>query len=166
MPATTPAQASRRARRAPNSPGTAPATTTTGTTGAPAPTTTTTTPTGAAAPTTATAPATPTNAACPTGQPVGVAAENAFLRLWVPRILASAAYKHNGVLIIAFARTGQQNSAHAIRTGALVLSRYARHGKKIGRKFGPYSLLRSIEQMLGYKPLAHARSAPRSRTPC
>ena len=107
-----------------------------------------------------TTPAATTSAACPAGQPVGIAAENAFLRRWVPRILASPAYRHNGVLIIAFAAAGQRSSAHAIRTGALVLSRYARRGKRIKRAFGPYSLLRSVEAMLGYKPLAHARSAP------
>lgn len=99
-------------------------------------------------------------AVCPAGQPTGIAAENAFLRLWVPRILASPAYRHNGVLIIAFAAAGHRDSTGPVRTGALVLSRYARHGEQLRRAFGPYSLLRSIEAMLGYQPLAHARTAP------
>lgn len=99
-------------------------------------------------------------AACPAGQPAGIVAENAFLRLWVPRILASPAYRHDGVLIIAFAAAGHRDSARPVRTGALLLSRYARPGKQLRRAFGPYSLLRSIEAMLGYKPLAHARTAP------
>ncbi|MGO9885344.1 MAG: hypothetical protein ACLPV4_20305 [Solirubrobacteraceae bacterium] len=99
-------------------------------------------------------------AACPAGQPAGIVAENAFLRLWVPRILASPAYRHDGVLIIAFAAAGHRDSARPVRTGALLLSRYARPGKQLRRAFGPYSLLRSIETMLGYKPLAHARTAP------
>ena len=96
---------------------------------------------------------------CGPGQAVGIAAEDAFLRLWVPRILSSPAYKHNGVLIIAFAAAGLPHLSHPVRTGALVLSRYARAGKRVGHAFGPYSLLRSIEEMLRYTPLAHARAA-------
>src|SRR5262249_9002143 len=40
---------------------------------------------------------------CPDGQPAGLAGEDAFLRKWVPKILDSAAYKKDGVLIISFA---------------------------------------------------------------
>ena len=133
-------------------------TTTAPTTTAPTTTAPTTTAPTTTAPTTSTSPAAP--AGCPAGQPAGIAAENAFLRLWVPRILASPAYRHNGVVIIAFAAAGQLGSGRPVRTGALLLSRYARRGKQIRRAFGPYSLLRSIEAMLGYKPLAHARTAP------
>jgi hypothetical protein len=133
-------------------------TTTTPTTTAPTTTAPTTTAPTTTAPTTSTSSAAP--AGCPAGQPAGIAAENAFLRLWVPRILASPAYRHNGVVIIAFAAAGQPGSGRPVRTGALLLSRYARRGKRIRRAFGPYSLLRSIEAMLGYKPLAHARTAP------
>ena len=113
---------------------------------------------------TSTAPTTSTGAVesspCPAGEATGIAAENAFLRLWVPRILASPAYRHNGVLIIAFAAAGQRESAREVRTGALVLSRFAPRGRQLRRAVGPYSLLRSVETMLGYKPLAHARTAP------
>jgi phosphatidylinositol-3-phosphatase len=97
---------------------------------------------------------------CASGQPVGIAAENAFLKQWVPRILASSAYKENGVLIITFAGAGVKRTASGVRTGALVLSRYARKGKTIATVYRPYSLLRSVEDMLGYTPLAHAKSAP------
>jgi hypothetical protein len=41
-----------------------------------------------------------------------------------------------------------------------VLSRYARRGKTIAGSYGPYSVLRTIEQLLAYTPLAHAKSAP------
>jgi phosphatidylinositol-3-phosphatase len=94
---------------------------------------------------------------CPAGQPVGIAAEDAFLKQWVPKILGSAAYKDNGVLVIAFAGTG--HGTHPIRTGAIVLSRYARKGKTVRGPYGPYSLLRSTEDMLGYTPLAHSKAA-------
>ena len=133
------------------------ATTTTGTT------TTGTTTTGTTTTSTTPAAAGATAAAadpCASGQPVGIAAENAFLKLWVPRILASAAYRQNGVLIISFAGAGGKRTAHGVRTGALVLSRYAHKGTKLATAYRPYSLLRSVEDMLGYTPLAHAKSAP------
>jgi hypothetical protein len=47
-----------------------------------------------------------------------------------------------------------------VRTGALVLSRYAHRGKTISAAYTPYSMLRSLEDMLRYTPLARAASAP------
>jgi hypothetical protein len=88
---------------------------------------------------------------------VGLAAEDAFLKLWVPRILSSPAYRSSGVLIIAFA--GSQTSGHPTRTGALVLSRYARRGHSVARSYTPYGLLRAVEDMLRLTPLGHARTA-------
>ncbi len=95
-----------------------------------------------------------TAAGCPSGQPVGIPAEDVFLKLWVPRILSSPAYKKDGVLVITFAGAGRK------RAGALVLSRWARKGKAIATVYRPYSVLRSVEDMLGYTALAHAQSAP------
>ncbi len=150
---------------------TTPATTTastTQTTSAATTTATTTTPaTTTPATTTATTPTstTPTTSPstayqCPAGKPSGIAAEDAFLRQWVPRILRSAAYKKDGVLVIAFAASGARHSSGPIRTGALVLSRYARARRTISTTYGPYSLLHSVELMLGFTPLAHADKAP------
>jgi hypothetical protein len=101
----------------------------------------------------------PAPAACPAGA-VGIAAEDAFLSTWVPRILSSPAYKKDGVLVIAFAGDGVKPAGPQVRTGALVLSRFARRGKAITAAFSPYSLLRSVEDMLRYTPLADAKSAP------
>ena len=126
------------------------ATTTTATTTA----TTTTTPTST---TPTTSPSTAYQ--CPAGEPSGIAAENAFLREWVPRILRSAAYRKDGVLVIAFATAGARDSSGPIRTGALVLSRYARKRRTISTTYSPYSLLHSVELMLGFTPLAHAAKA-------
>jgi hypothetical protein len=39
---------------------------------------------------------------CANGQPGGLASSDAFLRTWVPRILASPAYRQDGLLIITF----------------------------------------------------------------
>ncbi|MGA2011177.1 MAG: hypothetical protein ABSH51_11725 [Solirubrobacteraceae bacterium] len=131
------------------------AATTTDTTSATTPDTSTTATTPASTGTATTAPSNP----CPAGQPVGITAEAAFLRLVVPKILASAAYKQNGVLVIAFTAAGDERTGHAVRTGALVLSRYATKGRTIATTYDPYSLLRSIEDMLDYTPLAHAGTA-------
>jgi phosphatidylinositol-3-phosphatase len=98
-------------------------------------------------------------ATCPDGQPAGLAGEDAFLRKWVPAILQSAAYKKDGVLIVTFALTGATAPGGPVPTGALVLSRYAKAGKIVSAAYNPYSVLRSVEDLLGYKPLAHAASA-------
>jgi hypothetical protein len=143
----------------------APGATTSSTTTASSPATSTTTTSSSAATSTttssSTAPAvTPAPATCPSGQPLGIAGENAFLKQWVPRILASAAYRANGVLVIDFAGAGVKRPAKATPTGALVLSRWTHHHRTITRKYQPYSLLRSVEEMLGATPLAHAKQAP------
>lgn len=98
-------------------------------------------------------------ATCPDGQPAGLAGEDAFLHKWVPAILQSAAYKKDGVLIITFALTGATAPGGPVPTGALVLSRYAKAGKIVSATYNPYSVLRSVEDLLGYKPLARATSA-------
>jgi hypothetical protein len=122
------------------------------------PTTTSVTSTTPTTPGAATTPA--ATGGCPTDQPIGIAAEDAFLKLWVPRVLASPAYKHDGVLIIAFAGERARDSGRAFRTGALVLSPRTAKGKVISTAYGPYSLLRSTEDMLGDTALAHAQTAP------
>ncbi len=100
---------------------------------------------------------------CPGGAPGGLAGEDAFLKLWVPQILGSAAYKRDGVLMIAFASAppaaGGAHGSGPVRTGALILSRYAKKGQTIAASYGPYSLLRSVEDLFGYTPLAQASKA-------
>jgi hypothetical protein len=46
-----------------------------------------------------------------------------------------------------------------LRTGALVLSNNTPAGHTIATSYGPYSLLGSVEQILGYTPLVHANTA-------
>jgi len=102
---------------------------------------------------------TPAPPVCPTGDPIGISGEDAFLKLWVPRILASPAYRARGLLIIAFTAVAAGSDGHPVRTGALVLSpRSSKHGT-ISSQYEPYSILRSIEDALGFSPLAYAKSA-------
>jgi hypothetical protein len=46
-----------------------------------------------------------------------------------------------------------------VRAGALIISPYAARGKTLATAYGPYSLLRSLEDLLGYTPLVHAAKA-------
>ena len=46
-----------------------------------------------------------------------------------------------------------------VRTGALVLSHFTTAGSTDARRYNPYSVLRSLEQVFGLSSLAHARSA-------
>jgi hypothetical protein len=87
-----------------------------------------------------------------------------FLERSVRAVLSSRAYKHDGVLVIVLtSRDAQLGAGSAfnlpIRTGALVISRYARPGSTTTGHYDPYSVLRSIEDLFGLVPLAHARSA-------
>jgi len=106
---------------------------------------------------------------CVSGAPAeGPAAADAFLAAWVPKILASPAYKADGVLIVAFsaidpAAPGVPAGAERLRTGALLLSPFLAPGSTDGAPYGPYSLLRSTEDLFGLEPLALA-AGPKARS--
>jgi hypothetical protein len=119
----------------------------------PAVSTTTTSTTASGAPQTTTT-ANPQPVGCPTGDTNGLAAEDEFLKTLVPKVQQSPAYKQGGVIVIAFSGTGTK----AVPTGALVLSKWTKP-RRSTTTFTPYSLLRSVEQMLGYSYLGHAADA-------
>jgi phosphatidylinositol-3-phosphatase len=101
---------------------------------------------------------------CPGVTPTGVAGADAFLKQWVPLVLSSPAYRKNGALMIVFSSAntqlaGGQAFSHPIRTGALVISRYAKAGSTDKTRYTPYSVLRSIEDLFALKPLGHAKTA-------
>jgi phosphatidylinositol-3-phosphatase len=106
----------------------------------------------------------PSALSCADSAPSGLAGEDAFLKRWVPEILASQAYKQDGVLMIVFAdgKPGTDASAARqapVRSGALILSPLAAKGRTLSGAYGPYSVLRTIEDLLGYTPLVHAKNA-------
>jgi hypothetical protein len=106
----------------------------------------------------------PSATTCTGNKPTGLAGEDAFLKRWVPQILASTAYKQDGVLMIVFADGQPPTDASAgaqrpVRTGALILSPLARRGRTISGRYNAYSVLRTVEDLLGYTPLVHAKSA-------
>ena len=88
----------------------------------------------------------------------------AFLATWVPQILSSPAYKKDGMLLILFTTPGpaaasSPKTSKAVRTGALVLSKYATTGTTVKTTYNPYSVLVSIEDLFDFTPLAHAKGA-------
>jgi hypothetical protein len=91
---------------------------------------------------------------CPEGAPDGAAAADAFLARWVPRILASPAYRKDGLLIVSFDETAAPGPV-----GALILSSFVSPGSSDAAPYGPYSLLRSVEDLFGLSHLGNAAGA-------
>jgi len=104
---------------------------------------------------------------CAAGTPDGAASADAFLATLVPKILASPAYKEDGLLIINF---GQANPApidpatgapapapaNPLKVGTLLVSQFVSPGSTDAVAYDPYSLLRSTEDLFG---LAHLEKA-------
>jgi phosphatidylinositol-3-phosphatase len=59
---------------------------------------------------------------CVTGQPGGLTSSDAFLHLWVPKILASAAYKQDGLLIINWDESSYGSIVTSADAGATTLT--------------------------------------------
>jgi hypothetical protein len=85
---------------------------------------------------------------CADGQPAGAAGAEAFLRQWIPAILASPAYRQDGLLIVVGGR--------GARAGALLVSRYVPAGRTVRARYDHYSLLRTVEDLFGLGHLGHA----------
>ncbi len=107
---------------------------------------------------------------CSAGAVEGAAAADAFLAAWVPKILASPAYRADGLLIVTFSAVNQASagttpSGAELRTGALLVSPLLQPGASDAASYDPYSLLRSTEDLFGLSPLARAGGKTRSFAP-
>ncbi|MDQ3723352.1 MAG: alkaline phosphatase family protein, partial [Actinomycetota bacterium] len=113
--------------------------------------------------------------ACPVGEPDGLARADAWLREWVPQLLAAAAYADDTMLVITFDQAraagpgsdlasccGQQQAVNEPanvdpqappdgggRVGALVLSPRVAAGRVSNVAYNHFALLRTIEQTFG-----------------
>jgi len=103
---------------------------------------------------------------CPEGTAEGAAAADAFLAKVVPEILASPAYKQDGLLIVSFGAADPAPPADPAapvadpkKVGALLSSPLLSPGSTDGTAYNPYSLLRSIEDLFALEPLAGAGGA-------
>jgi hypothetical protein len=106
---------------------------------------------------------------CVDGRPGGLTSINDFLAVWVPRILASPAYKKDGLLVITFDEADVAGDAEACcdnptgpntpmpgisgpgggRPGAVLLSPFITPGTRSDVQYDHYSALRSYEDLLG-----------------
>ena len=61
--------------------------------------------------------------------------------------------------MIVFAKAPAADGSGPVRTGALILSPKVKAGSSVSTRYGPYSVLRSVEDLLGLTPLVHAQTA-------
>ncbi|MDE2308749.1 MAG: phosphoesterase [Xanthomonadaceae bacterium] len=113
------------------------------------------------------------DAPCANGEPGGLVSADAFLRRWVPRILASPAFRRDGLLVITFdegtdaqACCGEQplpggpapglQGPGGGRIGAVLLSPFIVPGTVSRAPYNHYSLLRTVEDFFGLPHLGYA----------
>jgi hypothetical protein len=117
------------------------------------------------------------DAPCVDGRPGGLASVNAFLKSYVPKILASPAFRRDGMLVItADESDGSRSDSTACcgetavntpragilgpgggRIGALVISHRTTPGTHTAAAYNHYSLLGSLEDVFGVAHLGYAR---------
>jgi phosphatidylinositol-3-phosphatase len=116
------------------------------------------------------------DAPCANGQPGGLAQADGFLRRWVPLITGSPAFRdQNGLLIVAFDEAATQDASSCCGeipgpgsplpgifglgggdTGAVLLSPCIAPGTVSQRSYNHYTMLRSVEDLLGLGHLGYA----------
>ncbi|HLY33137.1 MAG TPA: alkaline phosphatase family protein, partial [Jatrophihabitantaceae bacterium] len=121
---------------------------------------------------------------CVDGRPGGLASVNAWLQVWVPKILNSPAFQLDGMLVItADEADSPQSDASACcgegpgpnsalpgivglgggKVGALVISHFTRGGTWSTTPYNHYSLLASLEEIFGLPYLGYAQTAGLNR---
>ena len=111
---------------------------------------------------------------CADGRPGGLVAADAWLKLWVPRILASPAFRQDGLLIVTFDEASRDVTACCNepagpnvkapgrygpgggRIGAVLLSPVIKPGTVIDAPINHYGFLRSVEDIFGLPHLGYA----------
>jgi hypothetical protein len=117
------------------------------------------------------------DAPCIDGRPGGLRSINAWMKSWIPQILASPAFKKDGMLIItADESDGVSSDSSACcgevagpnadqpgiegpgggKVGALVISRWTRPGTSSATAYNHYALLGSLEDVFGLPYLGFA----------
>jgi phosphatidylinositol-3-phosphatase len=99
---------------------------------------------------------------------------DAFLKVWVPKILKSKAYKDNGMLAIVFDESEDQGDSCCFTptgpntllqgvsgpgggaTGAVILSSFVKKGTINAIPYNHYNLLHTVESVFGLKYLGYA----------
>jgi hypothetical protein len=105
---------------------------------------------------------------CPEGAPTGPAAADAWLAEVVPEILASPAYKKDGLLVVSFGGVNPPLPEIApepkpLKTGAILISKFITKDSTDAGPYTPYSLLRTSEELFGLGQPAEA-NGPKVKT--
>jgi phosphatidylinositol-3-phosphatase len=94
---------------------------------------------------------------CTPGAPDGLGAADSFLKEVVPQILATAAYRKEGLIaIVPDSAPAASASAAAKPVGALLLSPFVHSGVHVSEPLNDFSLLKSLSRLFGVLPLGHA----------
>jgi hypothetical protein len=94
---------------------------------------------------------------CAPGAAAGLGPADAFLKVVVPRILATAAYRQSGLIVIVpDSAPSTPGSATSKPVGALLLSPFVRSAARVPENLNDFSLLRSLTRLFGVLPLGHA----------
>ena len=121
------------------------------------------------------------DATCGDGSPGGLVSSNVWLQKWVPKILASPAFKKDGLLIVTFdeaeavggdadatsccnaPKPPNVDNASVIppgpgggRVGAVLVSPFIKPGSTNATPYNHYSLLCSLEDVFGLEHLGYA----------
>ena len=118
---------------------------------------------------------------CVDGRPGGLATADQWLSTWIPKILASPAFRQDGLLVVTFdeADTGSPDGAAACcgegpgpnspapgvygmgggRTGTVLVSPFLKAGTLNNTGYNHYALLRTLENTFGLAPLGYAGTA-------
>jgi hypothetical protein len=120
------------------------------------------------------------DAPCVDKRPGGLVSSDAFLRTWVPRILASPAFQQDGLLLVLFdeaenadatACCDEQSGPNTPNpggptagpggglVGAVALSPWIRPGSINAHPYNHYGFLRSVEDIFGLSHLGYAGRA-------
>ena len=121
------------------------------------------------------------DAPCVDGRTGGLVSADAWLRTWIPKILASPAFRRDGVLVVTFDEAELEGSSADSssccgegpgpnsplpgitglgggRVGAVVVSRWVQPGHVNATAYNHYGLLRSIEDLFALGHLGYANS--------
>jgi hypothetical protein len=116
---------------------------------------------------------------CADNRTGGLVSADAWLATWIPKILASPAFRHDGMLVVTFDEAelesespdatsccgegpGPNSPLPGIigmgggRVGAVVVSRWTKPGRVNATAYNHYGLLRSIEDLFGLGHLGYA----------
>jgi hypothetical protein len=94
---------------------------------------------------------------CAPGAPAGSGAADGFLKEVVPQILATAAYRKEGLIaIVPDSAPAPSTSAAAKPVGALLISPFVHRGAHVSERLNDFSLLKSLARLFGVLPLGHA----------